>query len=93
MAGVDFERVLYATGGKIWDVYPEGQQAHGKLPSWCPYFDCDLPMPSGLSGGPVMTDKAGLCGLMSTSSAVQTERAMGVVRLTTHPLARLSGYV
>lgn len=62
---VDFVRVLHRTGGRVVDVFAEGNAAHLKLPG--PHLDCDLPMPSGFSGGPVHTDKGGICGVMSTS--------------------------
>jgi hypothetical protein len=64
---VEFVRQLHVTGGRVWDVFPLGQNAAGRLSRWCPYFDCDAPTPGGMSGGPVMTDKAGLCGSVSTS--------------------------
>ena len=66
-AVVDFVRQLNVTGGRVWDVFPTGRDAESRLPRWCPYFDCDAPAPGGMSGGPVMTDKAGLCGLISTA--------------------------
>lgn len=62
---VDFVRVLHRTGGRVVEVFAAGHPAHLKLPG--PHLDCDLPMPSGFSGGPVHTDHAGICGVMSTS--------------------------
>lgn len=62
---VDFVRVLHRTGGRVVETFADGHAAHTKLQG--PHLDCDLPMPSGFSGGPVHTDKGGICGVMSSS--------------------------
>lgn len=62
---VHFSRALHQTGGKVVQVYANGNTSHLMVPG--PHFDCDSPLESGMSGGPVLTDTAGVCGLMSAS--------------------------
>jgi Trypsin-like peptidase domain len=62
---VDFNRSFSETGGRVIEVFADGHDGHTKVPG--PSMDCNFPMPSGLSGGPVLTDSAGICGVMSSS--------------------------
>jgi hypothetical protein len=62
---VDFRRVLNRSAGRVIEAYPNGDGTSAKVRD--PHFDGSLPTPSGLSGGPVFTDKAQICGVISSS--------------------------
>lgn len=62
---VEFQRTLHRTGGRVIETFPDGQEGHAMVPG--PSFHCDAPAPSGMSGGPVSTDRAGICGALSSS--------------------------
>jgi Trypsin-like peptidase domain len=64
---VDFERTLHCTAGRVIDVFPEGQPGHAMVEG--PSLHCDSPAPFGMSGGPVYTDQACICGAFSSAIA------------------------
>jgi hypothetical protein len=62
---VDFQRDFKRSAGLVRATFPNGQGTSVKVHEL--HFDGDLPTPSGLSGGPVFTDQAQICSVISSS--------------------------
>jgi hypothetical protein len=62
---VEFDRDFKRSAGLVRATFPDGDGTSVKIHN--PYFDGDLPTPSGLSGGPVFADNAQICGVISSS--------------------------
>ncbi len=58
---VEFSRQFAYTIGHITEVHPQGSKVPG------PLLQSDFPLLSGMSGGPVLADDEGICGVMSSS--------------------------
>ena len=57
--------MMYVCAGSVIEPFPDGQEGHLMVAG--PSLHCDAPLPHGMSGGPVLTDKAGICGAWSSA--------------------------